>query len=66
MKKIFFINRDIKGILLMLLGQLSFAINDTIVKYTVKISNNDLSALNIIFIRGIFTSLLIFIIIIFF
>ena len=66
MKKIFFINRDIKGILLMLLGQLSFAINDTIVKYTVKISNNDLSTLNIIFIRGIFTSLLIFIIIIFF
>jgi drug/metabolite transporter (DMT)-like permease len=50
----------------MFAGQLFFAINDIIVKYTVKLSNNDYSTLNIIFIRGIFTSLLIFFIILIF
>ena len=60
------INNNIKGLLLMLGGQLSFAINDTIVKYAVKLSENDFNTLNIIFIRGIFTSFIIFIILIFF
>ena len=60
------INNNIKGLLLMFAGQLFFAINDIIVKYTVKLSNNDYSTLNIIFIRGIFTSLLIFFIILIF
>ena len=41
-------NNNLKGLLLMLLGQLSFAINDTIVKYSVKITENDFSTLNII------------------
>ena len=59
-------NNNLKGLLLMLLGQLSFAINDTIVKYSVKITENDFSTLNIIFIRGIFTSFFIFCTIIFF
>jgi len=59
-------NNNLKGLLLMLLGQLSFAINDTIVKYSVKITENDFSTLNIIFIRGIFTSFFIFCMIIFF
>ena len=44
----------------MLLGQLSFAINDTIVKYAVKLTQNDYSTLGVIFIRGIFTSFFIF------
>lgn len=60
------INNNVKGLLLMFAGQLFFAINDIIVKYTVKLSNNDYSTLNIIFIRGIFTSLLIFFIILIF
>ena len=65
--KIFFnINNDFKGLILMLLGQLSFSINDAIVKYSVKLSSNDFTTLNIIFIRGIFTSVLIFLVIIFF
>lgn len=50
----------------MLFGQFSFAVNDAIVKYTVKLSGNDLSTLNVLFIRGIFTSLFIFIFILFF
>ena len=48
----------------MLLGQLSFAINDTIVKYAVKLTKNDYSTLGVIFIRGIFTSFFIFLFII--
>ena len=64
---IFFkINNNIKGLLLMMLGQLSFAINDTIVKYVVKISENDYSTLMVLFIRGFFTSFFIFIFILFF
>ena len=66
MKKKLNITANTKGLFLMLLGQLSFAINDTIVKYMVKLSENDFSTLNIIFIRGIFTSTLVFLIIIFF
>ena len=66
MKNFLYINNHIKGLLLMLLGQLSFAINDAIVKYSVKLSSNDFTTLNIIFIRGIFTSVLILLIMIFF
>ena len=60
------INNNLKGLIFMLLGQLCFAINDTLVKYSVKITENDFSTLNIIFIRGIFTTFLIFCMIIFF
>ena len=66
MKKFFSITANTKGFFLMLVGQLSFAINDIIVKYIVKLLENDLSTLNIIFIRGIFTSTLIFLITILF
>ena len=60
------IDNNLKGLFFMILGQLSFAANDTLVKYTVKITENDLSILNIIFIRGIFTTFFIFFIIFFF
>ena len=66
MKNFVNMNNDFKGLILMLLGQLSFSINDAIVKYSVKLSSNDFTTLNIIFIRGIFTSVLIFFIMIFF
>ena len=66
MKNFFNINNDLKGLILMLLGQLSFSINDAIVKYSVKLSSNDFTILNIIFIRSIFTSILVFSVMIFF
>jgi len=66
MKKFFNISNNTKGLYLMLLGQLSFAINDTLVKFMVKISENNFSTLNIIFIRGLFASILILLIIIIF
>ena len=66
MKKFLSISRNTKGLFLMLLGQLSFAINDTIVKFMVKISENNFSTLDIIFIRGFFASILILLIIVFF
>ena len=50
----------------MLLGQLSFAINDSLVKFMVKGSEDNFSTLSIIFIRGFFSSILILIIIILF
>ena len=50
----------------MLLGQLSFAINDSLVKLMVKTSENNFSTLNIIFVRGFFSSILVLIIIILF
>jgi len=50
----------------MLLSSLCFAINDAVIKFAVKQMENDLSMFNIIFIRGIFTSMLILISIFFF
>ena len=58
------LNDNTKGLLSMLLGQLSFAINDTVVKYTVKLSETNFSVFNILFIRGIITCVLIYFIII--
>ena len=59
--KINFRNSHFRGIIFMLLASLCFAINDTLVKYAVKQVGNDFSLFNIIFIRGIFTSILILI-----
>jgi drug/metabolite transporter (DMT)-like permease len=66
MKKLLNISSNTKGLLLMLLGQLSFAINDTLVKLMVKVSENNFSTLNILSIRGFFSSILILLIIVFF
>ena len=56
-KKIF--NNGLKGIALMIAGQLSFAINDSYVKLSVLDLNSNISTFNVIFIRGVVTSLLI-------
>lgn len=65
--KIFYnLDDNLKGLFFMILGQLCFAINDTLVKYSVKLTESDFSTLSIIFIRGIFTSFFIFIILLFF
>ena len=47
---------SIIGIILMIAGQLSFAINDTIVKFEVKNIDNNYAIFNIIFIRGLFST----------
>ena len=66
MKKYLNISNNAKGLFLMLFGQLSFAINDTLVKFMVKVSEDNLSTLNIIFIRGFFSSIFLLLIIIIF
>ena len=66
MKKFLNISNNTMGLFLMLLGQLSFAINDSLVKFMVKTSENNFTTLNIIFIRGFFASILILIIILLF
>ena len=43
----------------MIAGQLSFAINDSYVKLSVLDLNSNISTFNVIFIRGVVTSLLI-------
>ncbi len=62
-KKIF--NNEITGVILMITGQLSFAINDSFVKLSVLELKSNLSTFNVIFIRGLVTSLLIFLYLIF-
>ena len=54
------------GIFFMLLASLFFAINDAVVKYTVKQIGNDFSLFSVVFVRAIFTSILILISIFFF
>jgi len=59
-------NNHLKGIFFMVLVSLFFAINDALVKVAVKNLGSDYSLFNIVFIRAIFTSLLILISIFFF
>ena len=66
MKRFLNISNNTKGVFLMLLGQLSFAINDTFVKLMVQISENNFSTLSIIFLRGFFASIFILLVIILF
>ena len=47
---------SIIGIILMIAGQLCFAINDTIVKFEVQNIENNYVIFNIIFIRGLFST----------
>ena len=47
---------SIIGIILMIAGQLCFAINDTIVKFEVKNIENNYAIFNVIFIRGLFAT----------
>jgi len=61
-----FKSKPLRGIIFMILSSLCFAINDAVIKFAVKQMENDFSMFNIIFVRGIFTSLLILISIFFF
>ena len=60
MKSKYILSAGTIGIVLMMLGQLSFAINDTLVKDIVVVSQDNMSVINIIFLRGIISTFLIF------
>ncbi len=60
MKRKYIFSVGTLGIIFMLLGQLSFSINDTLVKEIVIDSKNNMSVINIIFLRGLMTTSFIF------
>ena len=59
MKRKYILSGGTIGIILMILGQLCFSINDTLVKLMVVELKNNMSVVNIIFLRGLITSFLI-------
>ena len=61
MKRKYIFSAGALGIIFMMLGQLFFAINDTLVKEIVIDSKNNMSTLNIIFLRGLLSTSFIFI-----
>jgi len=60
MKRKYIFSSGILGIIFMVISQLSFSINDSIVKLIVQESNNKNSFLNVIFIRGLITTFVIY------
>ena len=60
MKRKYIFSTGVIGIIFMMIGQLSFSINDTLVKEIVVESKNNMSVINIIFLRGLITTTLIF------
>ncbi|SVB73121.1 uncharacterized protein METZ01_LOCUS225975, partial [marine metagenome] len=60
MKRKYIISSGILGIIFMVISQLSFSINDSIVKLIVQESNNKNSILNVIFVRGLITTFVIY------
>ena len=61
MKRKYLLSNGILGIILMFACQLCFAINDSIVKLSVEEIDNNISTLNVIFIRGLFSTFFIFV-----
>ena len=59
MKRKYIFSAGLIGIIFMMLGQLSFSINDTLVKEIVIDSSSNMSVINVIFLRGLITTLLI-------
>ena len=60
MKRKYILSAGAIGIIFMMLGQLSFSINDTLIKEIVIDNKNNLSIINILFLRGILTTSFIF------
>ena len=60
MKRKYILSAGAIGIIFMMLGQLSFSINDTLVKEIVIDNKNNMSIINILFLRGILTTSFIF------
>ena len=66
MKRKYIFSAGALGIIFMMLGQLSFAINDTLVKEIVIDSSSNMSVINVIFLRGIITTFLILMFLVFY
>jgi len=66
MKRKYILSAGLIGIIFMMLGQLSFSINDTLVKEIVIDSSNNMSVINIIFLRGLITTFLILMFLVFY
>ena len=61
MKRKYIFSTGAIGIIFMMIGQLSFAVNDTLVKEIVVDNTNNLSVINVIFLRGLLSTGFIFI-----
>ncbi len=61
MKRKYIFSTGAIGIIFMMIGQLSFAVNDTLVKAIVLDNTNNLSVINVIFLRGLLSTSFIFI-----
>ena len=61
MKRKYIFSTGAIGIIFMMIGQLSFAVNDTLVKEIVIDNKDNLSVFNVIFLRGLLTTSFIFI-----
>ena len=61
MKRKYIFSTGAIGIIFMMIGQLSFAVNDTLVKEIVIDNTNNLSVINVIFLRGLLSTFFIFI-----
>ena len=61
MKRKYIFSTGAIGIIFMMIGQLSFAINDTLVKEIVIDNTSNLSVINVIFLRGLLSTSFIFI-----
>ena len=66
MKRKYILSAGLIGIIFMMLGQLSFSINDTLVKEIVIDSSNNMSVINVIFLRGLITTFLILMFLVFY
>ena len=66
MKRKYIFSAGLIGIIFMMLGQLSFSINDTLVKEIVIDSSSNMSVINVIFLRGLIATFLIFIFLVFY
>ena len=60
MKRKYIFTTSAIGVIFMMLGQLSFSINDTIVKLIVVDTEKNLSVLNVIFLRGMISTTFIY------
>ena len=60
MKRKYIFTTSAIGVIFMMLGQLSFSINDTIVKLIVVDTEKNLSVLNVIFLRGMISTFFIY------
>ena len=66
MKRKYIFSAGLLGIIFMMLGQLSFSINDTLVKEIVIDSSSNMSVINVIFLRGLITTFIILMFLIFY